>query len=87
MCSKPRKPDKVVMPAAPPAPPIPKTPQPPKQQSIQQQQQPLQAQAAKPSLTIGGNRKSDSRRARRGAGAISSAAAINSGSDSGGVNI
>ena len=66
-----RKPDPVVIPAAPPAPPIPKTPQPPKQQSIQQQQQPLQAQAAKPPLTIGGNRQRESRRARRGAGALS----------------
>ena len=66
-------------------PPIIQAPAAPKAAPIQQQ--PLQTKGDTPSLTIGGSRKKDSSRKRRGAGAVASAPAVNTGGSSGGVNI
>ena len=60
-------------PAAPPPPPAP----PP---------QPLQQEFKKPSLAIGGTRRTDTARKRRGASAVASAPAVNAG-PGGGVNV
>ena len=67
------------LPPAPPPPPPPPTPPPaPK---------PLQAATAKPTLQIGGTRRNDSLRRRRGASSVASAQAVNTGGSEGGVNV
>ena len=83
MCGSRPNPVKMPKPMAPP----PIQPAPSAPATVVQRQQPLQNKGDTPSLTIGGSRKKDSSRKRRGAGAVASAPAVNTGGSSGGVNI
>jgi len=83
MCGSRPKPVQMPKPMAPP--PVIQAPAAPTPAPVQQQ--PLQSKSDKPSLTIGGSRKKDSNRRRRGAGAVASAPAVNTGGASGGVNV